>query len=84
MAVQQSLLTAADFDKSIKYCEKATEIVRTNNEAWHYYSQINYEASKYFSVLFAENLQESICEQESNSKDLINQNIIIDKNSIDN
>jgi hypothetical protein len=31
--------------------------VKANKEAWHYYSLINYEASKYFSMCFAESLQ---------------------------
>ena len=38
IAVEQSQLTASDFEKSIKYCEKAIKIQKTNNEAWHYYS----------------------------------------------
>ena len=52
-----SQLTGEDFDKTLSYCKKATEVVKANKEAWHYYSQINYEASKFFSVCFAESLQ---------------------------
>jgi hypothetical protein len=37
----------------------ATEVVKYNNEAWHYYSLINYEASKFYSIAFAENLDKS-------------------------
>lgn len=32
-------------------------MVVNNKEAWHYYSQINYEASKFYSICFAESLQ---------------------------
>lgn len=35
-------------------------MVTHNNEAWHYYSQINYEASKFYSIAFAESLQEQV------------------------
>jgi hypothetical protein len=35
-------------------------VVTHNNEAWHYYSQINYEASKFYSIAFAESLQEQV------------------------
>ena len=52
-----SQLTGEDFDKTIEYCQKATEVVVNNKEAWHYYSQINYEASKFYSICFAESLQ---------------------------
>jgi hypothetical protein len=38
--------------------------LKTNNEAWHYYSQINYEASKFYQMLFAENIQESASEKD--------------------
>jgi hypothetical protein len=53
-----SQLTGEDFDKTIKYCKKATEVANNNKEAWHYFSQINYEASKFYSVCFAESLQQ--------------------------
>ena len=58
-------MTPEDFDKTIRYCKKATEVVQNNNEAWHYYSQINYEASKFYSICFAESLQSS--EEEKNN-----------------
>lgn len=41
-------ITGEDFEKVIGYCKKATEVVKSNNEAWHFYSQINYEASKFY------------------------------------
>jgi hypothetical protein len=53
-----SQLTGEDFEKSVRYCKKATEVVKANKEAWHYYSQINYEASRFFSISFAESLRE--------------------------
>ena len=53
-------MTGEDFDKAIRYCRRATEVVTHNNEAWHYYSQINYEASKFYSIAFAESLQEQV------------------------
>ena len=56
-------MTGEDFDKTIKYCRNATEVGKTNNEAWHYYSQINYEASRFYSILFAQSLQESAEEE---------------------
>jgi hypothetical protein len=49
-------MTDDDFKKAIQNCKKATEVVKTNREAWHYYSQINYEASKHYSQVFAESL----------------------------
>jgi hypothetical protein len=53
-----SPLTGEEFDKTITYCKKATEVVSNNKEAWHYFSQINYEASKFYSICFAESLQQ--------------------------
>ena len=58
-----SQLTGEDFDKTIDYCKKATEVVHNNKEAWHYFSQINYEASKFWSICFAESLQEQVDEE---------------------
>ena len=55
----QHALTPEDFDKSIGYCQKATEIVKKSTEAWHFYSQINYEACSFYQLKFAESLQES-------------------------
>jgi len=31
-------MTGEDYEKTIKYCKKATEAMKANNEAWHYYS----------------------------------------------
>lgn len=59
----QAPLNGQDFDKTIRYCKKATEVVKTNNEAWHYYSQMSYEASKFYSRMFSQSIQES--EQEA-------------------
>lgn len=56
--MSSSQLTGQDFDKTIRYCKQATEIVKTNNDAWHYFSQINYEASRFYSISFAESIQE--------------------------
>jgi hypothetical protein len=56
-SAEPSQLSGGDFDKSIGYCQKATEIVETSAEAWHYYSQINYEASGYYCLCFAESFQ---------------------------
>ena len=52
-AHSQAPLNGQDFDKTIRYCKNATEVVKTNNEAWHYYSQMNYEASKFYSRMFS-------------------------------
>ena len=52
----QSQLTGQDFEKTIEYCNKATKIIETNNDAWHHFSQINYEASRFYSICFAESI----------------------------
>ena len=57
--IPQYALTPEDFDKSIGYCQKATEIVKKSTDAWHFYSQINYEACSFYQLKFAESLQES-------------------------
>lgn len=50
----ESQITDEDFERTISFCKKATEVMKTNNDAWHYFSQINYEASKFYSLKFAE------------------------------
>jgi hypothetical protein len=40
------------YEEILIYVKKSTEINTENYEAWHHYSQINYEASLYYSNKF--------------------------------
>jgi hypothetical protein len=31
--------------------------MENNNEAWHWYSQLNYEATRFYALSFAESLR---------------------------
>lgn len=46
---QKINLGEEDFKVIIQRCENATNIDAKNQEAWHYYSLMNYEACIYFS-----------------------------------
>jgi len=53
--------------------------VKTNNDAWHYYSQINYEASRFYSISFAESIQEEkLKEQKQKDGNTSNSNDVND------
>ena len=47
--VQKVVLGEEDYAKIIGSCEKATQISPQNQEAWHYYSVMNYEACIFYS-----------------------------------
>ena len=53
--------------------------MKTNNDAWHYYSQINYEASRFYSISFAESIQEEkLKEQKQKDGNTSNSNDVND------
>jgi len=67
-------LTERDFQSILINCEKATSIYPKNQEAWHYYSLMNYEMCIFYSKKFSEEHNHEDKSHSSASSNSPNQN----------
>ena len=52
--VNKTVLGEQEYATIINNCEKATQINPKNQESWHYYSLMNYEACIFYSKKYSE------------------------------